>query len=230
MDSPVPPASSPSQFQHGVAMTGPQRTIPLFPLNVVLFPGGFLPLHIFEERYKLMIQRCLDEESEFGVVLIRSGAEVGGNAEPHPVGTAARIVNVKKEEDGRMNIMVTGRERFRIDSVLLRQPYMEAVVEALYGGSPGSVEAGLVSDVRQAVEEQIRLLHGLRGGWVREPRTPEDPAELSWLVCTLLQADDDVKQALLEESSTSARLRAQLPLLRSNSAVLRERIAERLGG
>ena len=211
-------------------MTGPQRTIPLFPLNVVLFPGGFLPLHIFEERYRLMVQRCLDDESEFGVVLIRSGAEVGGNAEPRSVGTAARIVNVKKEEDGRMNIMVTGRERFRIDSVLLRQPYMEAVVVVLDGDHPASTEVDLVSDVRQAVEEQIRLLHGLRGGWVREPRTPEDPAELSWLVCTLLQADNDVKQALLEESSASARLRAQLPLLRSNSAVLRERIAERLGG
>jgi len=211
-------------------MTGPQQTIPLFPLNVVLFPGGFLPLHIFEERYKLMIQRCLDDESEFGVVLIKSGLEVGGNAEPHAVGTAARVVNVKKEEDGRMNIMVTGRERFRINTVVLQQPYMEAVVEVVDDDSAGPPEAGLVSDVRQAVEEQIRLLHGLRGGWVREPNTPEDPAELSWLVCTLVQADNDVKQALLEEPSTGARLRAQLPLLRSNAAVLRERIADRLGG
>ena len=211
-------------------MTGPQKTIPLFPLNVVLFPGGFLPLHIFEERYKLMIQRCLDDESEFGVVLIKSGLEVGGNAEPHAVGTAARVVNVKKEEDGRMNIMVTGRERFRINTVVLQQPYMEAVVEVVDDDSAGPPEAGLVSDVRQAVEEQIRLLHGLRGGWVREPTTPEDPAELSWLVCTLVQADNDVKQALLEEPATGARLRAQLPLLRNNAAVLRERIADRLGG
>ena len=211
-------------------MTGPQRTIPLFPLNVVLFPGGFLPLHIFEERYKLMIQRCLDDESEFGVVLIKSGLEVGGNAQPHAVGTAARIVNVRKEEDGRMNIMVTGRERFQIDSVILQQPYMEAVVETLDDDSPAPPEADLVSDVREAVEEQIRLLHGLRGGWVREPKTPEDPVELSWLVCTLVQADNDVKQILLEESSTAARLRAQLPLLRSNAEVLRERIAGRLGG
>ena len=210
-------------------MTDRQQTIPLFPLNVVLFPGGFLPLHIFEERYKLMIQRCIDGDSEFGVALIRSGVEVGGNAEPHSVGTTAQIVNVKKEEDGRMNILVTGRERFRIDSVLLRQPYMEAVVDALDDGAE-STEADLVADMRQAVEEQIRLLHGLRGGWVREPKTPEDPAELSWLVCTLLQADNDVKQALLEESSTAARLSAQLPLLKSNAAVLRERIAERLGG
>ena len=211
-------------------MTGPQRTIPLFPLNVVLFPGGFLPLHIFEERYKLMIQRCLDDESEFGVVLIKSGVEVGGNAEPHSVGTAARIVNVKKEDDGRMNIMVTGRGRFRIDSLLLREPYTEAVVAVLDDDGSETAEGDLVEDTRQAAEEQIRLLHGLRGGWVREPNTPEDPVELSWLVCTLLQADNDVKQALLEESSTAARLRAQLPLLRRNAAVLRERIAERLGG
>ena len=211
-------------------MTDRQRTIPLFPLNVVLFPGGFLPLHIFEERYKLMIQRCLDGDSVFGVVLIKSGVEVGGNAEPHSIGTTARIVNVKREEDGRMNILVTGRERFRIDSVLLRQPYMEAVVDALDDDSAEATEADLVADMRQAVEEQIRLLHGLRGGWVREPKTPEDPVELSWLVCTLLQAGNDEKQALLEESSTAARLRAQLPLLRSNAAVLRERIAERLGG
>ena len=197
---------------------------------MVLFPGGFLPLHIFEERYKLMVERCLDADSEFGVVLIKSGVEVGGNAEPHAVGTAARIVNVRQEEDGRMNILVTGLERFRIDSVLLRQPYMEGVLDPIDDDSAETPDADLLADMRQAVAEQIRLLHGLRGGWVREPRTPEDPAELSWLVCTLLQAGNDVKQALLEEPSTAARLRAQLPLLRSNAAVLRDRIAERLGG
>ena len=211
-------------------MTGLQRTIPLFPLNVVLFPGGLLPLHIFEERYKLMIQRCLDADSEFGVVLIKSGVEVGGNAEPHSVGTAARIVNVTQEEDGRMNILVTGGQRFRIASVLFRQPYMEGEVYPIDDDGPETPDAELLADMRQAVEEQIRLLHGLRGGWVREPRTPEDPVELSWLVCTLLQAGNEVKQALLEESSTAARLRAQLPLLRSNAAALRARIADRLGG
>ena len=196
---------------------------------MVLFPSGFLPLHVFEERYRLMVGRCLEADSEFGVVLIRSGPEVGGNAEPHAVGTVARIVDVKRADDGRMNIMVTGRDRFRIDSVLLREPYMEGVVDVLDDDGGETPGAGLLADVRQAVEEQIRLLHGLRGGWVREPKTPEDPIELSWLVCTLLQAGNDVKQALLEEPSTTARLRAQLPLLQSNAAVLRERIAERLG-
>lgn len=210
-------------------MTGRRRTIPLFPLNVVLFPSGFLPLHIFEERYKLMIQHCLDADSEFGVVLIRSGVEVGGTAEPHPVGTVARIVDVKRADDGRMNIMVTGTDRFRIDAILDRQPYTEGVVDILDDGSSEMPDADLIAEMRRAVAEQIRLLHGLRGGWVRDPKTPEDPVELSWLVCTLLQAGNDVKQALLEEPSTAARLRAQIPLLSSNAAVLRERIAERLG-
>ena len=210
-------------------MTG-RRTLPLFPLNVVLFPSGFLPLHIFEERYKLMIRRCLDSDSEFGVVLIREGVEVGGTAEPHAVGTVARIVDVKRADDGRMNIMVTGRDRFRIETVIHREPYMEGTVTALDDDGAETPGADLLADMRQAVAEQIRLLHGLRGGWVREPKTPQDPADLSWLVCTLLQAGNDVKQALLEEPSTAARLRAQLPLLRSNAAVLRERLAERLGG
>ena len=221
--------ASPNPSVHGAPMTGRQRTIPLFPLNVVLFPSGFLPLHIFEERYKLMVQHCLDADSEFGVVLIKSGLEVGGTAEPHAVGTVARIVDVKRADDGRMNLMVTGRDRFRIDAVLDRQPYMEGVVDILDDGSSETPDADLLAEMRQAVAEQIRLLHGLRGGWVRDPQTPEDPAELSWLVCTLVQAGNEVKQALLEEPSNTARLRAQLPLLRSNASVLRERIAERLG-
>ncbi|MBF6600779.1 MAG: LON peptidase substrate-binding domain-containing protein [Dehalococcoidia bacterium] len=67
----------------------------LFPLQTVLFPGMRLPLHIFEERYKIMVRECIDEDAPFGVVLIRSGAEVGGGAIPHDVGTTARIIQVE---------------------------------------------------------------------------------------------------------------------------------------
>ena len=74
--------------------------MPLFPLNVVLFPGMALPLHIFEPRYREMINRCLDENLAFGVVLIKEGPEVGGDALPRRVGTAARIVKVDRQPDG----------------------------------------------------------------------------------------------------------------------------------
>src|SRR5205814_5524803 len=84
----------------------------LFPLNTVLFPGMPLPLHIFEERYKLMIGRCLEEERPFGVVLIQSGPEVGGTAVPHRVGTTAHIAAVRRLDDGRMNLIAIGQERF----------------------------------------------------------------------------------------------------------------------
>ena len=85
----------------------------LFPLNTVLFPGMPLPLHIFEERYKIMIGRCIDEDRPFGVVLIQSGTEVGNPAVPHVVGTTALIAAVKRLEDGRMNLIAVGQERFR---------------------------------------------------------------------------------------------------------------------
>ena len=65
--------------------------LPLFPLNTVLFPGQMLPLHIFEDRYRLMIRRCLAEDLPFGVVLIKRGAEIGAEAEPHMEARIARI-------------------------------------------------------------------------------------------------------------------------------------------
>ena len=73
----------------------------LFPLNMVLFPGGSLPLRIFEERYKLMIGECLKGSLPFGVVLIKEGIEVGGLASPHQVGTTARITKAERSDQGR---------------------------------------------------------------------------------------------------------------------------------
>ena len=146
-----------------------QWLIPLFPLNVALFPNGFLPLHIFEERYKLMVQRCLEGDSEFGVALIKTGVEVGGSAEPYPVGTVARIVDVKRADDGRMNIIVRGGERFRIEMVTQDTPYMEGLVSVLDEDRSERASAEEVASARLAAAEQIRLLHGLRGGWCARP-------------------------------------------------------------
>src|SRR4029450_7854046 len=96
----------------------------LFPLNTVLFPGMPLPLHVFEERYKLMVGRCLEEERPFGVVLIRTGQEGGGPAVPHRVGTTAEIATAKHLDDGRMNLLVVGQERVRIRELVRQEPYL----------------------------------------------------------------------------------------------------------
>src|SRR4051794_27122666 len=99
------------------------RRIPLFPLNVVLFPGMPLPLHIFEPRYQEMIRHCLQGDLLFGVCLIRSGVEVGGEAEPHSVGTTCETLSVTPLGEGRMSLATVGRDRFRILRLHHDQPY-----------------------------------------------------------------------------------------------------------
>ncbi|MEZ4584481.1 MAG: LON peptidase substrate-binding domain-containing protein [Caldilineaceae bacterium] len=102
--------------------------MPLFPLNVVLFPGMFLPLHIFEPRYREMVEHCVETKSPFGVALIRDGQEVGDAATPCDIGTAARIAKVQRMPDGRMNISTVGTQRFRIESVDYSRSYAVAQV------------------------------------------------------------------------------------------------------
>src|SRR5712692_5059879 len=92
----------------------PENDFPLFPLNTVLFPQGRMPLYIFEPRYREMINRCLEEDLAFGALLIKEGAEVGATATPHEIGTVARIVDVARSEDGRMNISIMGITRFKL--------------------------------------------------------------------------------------------------------------------
>src|SRR5512137_1544687 len=105
--------------------------LPLFPLNTVLFPGQMLPLHIFEDRYRLMIRRCLAEDLPFGVVLIKRGSEVGAEAEPHEVGTIARILKSSHQSDGTIDIVTVGQERFCIDHLIHDQPYLRGEVKTL---------------------------------------------------------------------------------------------------
>jgi uncharacterized protein len=89
-------------------------TLPLFPLNTVLFPGGPLRLRIFEPRYLDMISRCMREDSGFGVALILAGREAGGPAQTVEIGTLARIVDFEQLEDGLLGITARGERRFRI--------------------------------------------------------------------------------------------------------------------
>ncbi|MBT9613062.1 MAG: LON peptidase substrate-binding domain-containing protein, partial [Burkholderiales bacterium] len=102
--------------------------LPLFPLTTVLFPGGVLPLKIFEQRYMDMTKRCLQDDSQFGVCLIKEGAEVGAVAVPHTIGTLARIANWDMPQLGVLNVRAIGVQRFQVldyktqeDGLLLAQ-------------------------------------------------------------------------------------------------------------
>ena len=89
-------------------------TLPLFPLNTVLFPGGPLRLRIFEPRYLDMVSRCMREDTGFGVALIVAGREAGGSAQTVEIGTLARIVDFEQLDDGLLGITARGERRFRI--------------------------------------------------------------------------------------------------------------------
>ncbi len=96
-------------------MTPPPERLPLFPLKTVLFPGGVLPLRVFEARYMDMVTRCMREDASFGVCLIAAGEEVGETAVPHPVGTEARIEQWDMTQAGVLNLLTRGGRRFRVE-------------------------------------------------------------------------------------------------------------------
>ncbi len=173
--------------------------MPLFPLNTVLFPGMPLPLHIFEERYKKMIQLCLDEDVPFGVALIRHGSEaLGPLAEPHFIGCTARITDVQNLAEGRMNITTLGEHRFRILSLDYDSIYLTGEVE-LYPISAEKSDQLLPASRRLApkVRQYMHLLNEIDDIELDPDNLPEDPLELAHLGAILLQMPPEKKQELL---------------------------------
>jgi Lon protease-like protein len=200
--------------------------LPLFPLNTVLFPGAELPLHIFEPRYRQMIGQCIEQEAPFGVVLIRSGPEVGGIAEPHRVGVTARITRVERLPDGRMNIVGIGQDRFRILDTSTALPYLTGEVELL-GDIDGESEAAHAEAerVRALNLRFVQLTMAPRGEWTRRVPTPRSPGLLADYLAARLPAAAHVKQSLLEELSVPRRLAGVARLLEELIDALAPRVA-----
>jgi Lon protease-like protein len=188
--------------------------LPIFPLNVVLFPGATLPLHIFEERYKEMVRLCIEEGRPFGVALIRAGEEVGGPAEPFPVGTTAHIRGVQHLEEGRMNLVCQGGKRFRILKTLAQTPFIVGDVELVETKPEDDPDtAGLAETAAALFAEYIRLYLAMSNQWARTIALPGDPGELADHIASRLAADPGTKQRLLEELSAHKRLSAEIDLL-----------------
>lgn len=174
--------------------------MPLFPLkNVVLFPGMALPLHIFELRYREMVNRCIDEKIPFGVLLIEEGQEVGEAARPHKVGTAARITRVERYEDGRMDIVSVGTQRFKVVEFNDTHSYLSGTVRhyPVINGETSDASQ-LAQRVRPRIVEYVELLAKASNTALRLDRLPEDPTTLAFLVAISLQISGKDKQKLLE--------------------------------
>jgi Lon protease-like protein len=185
-------------------VTDDARELPLFPLNTVLFPSLPLPLHIFEERYKLMIGSCVVTDSLFGVCLIREGVEVGGPAEPFEIGTVTRISEIDRQPDGRMNLMTFGTGRYRLLEITQREPYLIGRV-ALLEPSDEVPQAELIADV---ADRLLRYLQEVR----KTNRLPDrgeliaDADRLSYLAAATLGLQARERQTFLETDSRVARL------------------------
>lgn len=202
------------------------RQLPLFPLGTTLFPGATINLHIFEERYRLMISRCLEHGSPFGVVLIREGDEVAEGrvgarpAEPYAVGTVAQISANVKLEDGRFLLTAVGASRFRTQYILQHAPYLIAsVVELADEADEGAARA---ADELRAIYERYWQAVAVATGVAAQPDDlPADPVGLSYHLADRIQVPFARKQRWLEADlhtrlrEITGDLRAELSLLPS---------------
>jgi len=169
--------------------------LPLFPLGTVLFPGGLLPVRVFEQRYLEMAKVCLREDTRFGVCLIREGAEVGAPATPEPVGCTARIAQWDMQQLGLLQIVAQGERRFRIlERRLQADGLARARVELLPEEGDAPVPERLAGC--RALLERIAAEHGER--LFAQPYRMDSCAWLSARLAEVLPLPGALKQQLLE--------------------------------
>ena len=182
----------------------------LFPLGVVLLPTERLPLHIFEERYKELIGECLETDGEFGLVY----ADDDGLRD---LGTRARVVEVlTRFEDGRLNILVEGGERFRLTELTDGRSFNTGLVTPVDDGDDPAA--------RTAVDEALRLFGALREVTESDVDIPADDApQLSFALAAKVELPADDKLALLAETSERVRME-QVQELLANALLTAQRV------
>jgi Lon protease-like protein len=204
----------------------------LFPLeSVVLFPGMELPLVVFEPRYRQLTQECLQANEPFGVLLLRSGREVGDHEpEPYQVGTTAHIQKAEEIANGRMRLMTVGKDRFRVRSFHHDRPYLSAQVEYLQQEAGSAVPSGLLQQIKDASSKYVQALMALRGGYLRDISLPDDPEDLSYLVALFLEGRLETQQRLLEAETITERLTQESTLLTAVYNEVKEQVDQRWWG
>jgi Lon protease-like protein len=178
------------------------RDFPLFPLGLVALPTELVPLHIFEERYKTMIGRCLEEESEFGIVWMSEDGL-------RPIGCACEIAEVvERMDDGRINLIARGTRPFRIEARQDELPYPAGTVEFLVDRSE-DLDAAAADEAHAAYAELVNEATD------REPDLTEIGAMSAYQMAATVEFGLDAKQGLLDLRSESARLRLVTRLFRA---------------
>ena len=194
-------------------MTREPTTIPLFPLHAVLYPGGRLPLRIFEQRYMDMAKVCLKDESAFGICLILHGKEAGQPAVPEEIGTLARIVEWDMPQLGVLNVTVQGEERFRIvDYQAERSGLLRATVDMI---APEPAHG--MPDEYTILVPALRALFAEMGQEAPPlPHRFDDAAWVGFRFSELLPFYREDKQRLLEMADSLERLEMVRRFLQRN--------------
>lgn len=198
-------------YNHGVVPENVEQLeeIAIFPLATVLFPGGLLPLHIFEDRYKQMMRYAIDNGGVFGLAY-QSDAAIGRETPPDTgsIGCIAKINAVVPLEGGRMNIISTGLIRYRVLGLRQSTPFVVARIERVTDDlEPGEDLNRIFDDIVGMCRKFLEAAQALD-----EPNAPvnqdlpDEPEAFSLLVASALPIDNEAKQTLLEMTSTRLRL------------------------
>jgi ATP-dependent Lon protease len=198
------------------------RELPLFPLpEVVLFPGRPLPLHIFEFRYRIMMNTILDSDRRFGVLM---WDPVQG--QPAAVGCCAEIIHFQRLPDDRMKILTLGQQRFRVLEYIREKPYRVGLVEWIEDKPPEKDLRTMAREVEQLLRDVVRLSSKLTDQRIELPDDlPDLPIELSYWVASNLYGVASEQQTLLEMQDTARRLARESEILTSTRNHLAARTA-----
>lgn len=186
--------------------------LPLFPLpEVVLFPTRPLPLHIFEFRYRILMNTILESDRRFGVLMVDPIRGTIAN-----VGCCAEIIHYQRLPDDRMKMLTLGQQRFRVLEYVREKPYRVGVVEWIEDHAPAKDLRPLATDVEQLLRDVVRLSAKLTEQNIELPEDlPDLPIELSYWVASNLYGVATEQQALLETQDTAARLEREAEILTS---------------
>ena len=206
------------EFSSSVAV----RELPLFPLpELVLFPGRRLPLHIFELRYRMMMNTILQGDRRFGVLMIDPAT-----GEIAKVGCCAEIIHYQRMPDDRMKIMTLGQQRFRVLNYVRETPYRVGLVEWIEDDPAEESLEPLATEVDRLLRDVVRLSAKLTSQEIDFPDSiPDLPLELSYWVASTLHGVSLEQQALLEMQNTLSRLEREAEILTSTRNNLAARTA-----
>jgi ATP-dependent Lon protease len=198
------------------------RELPLFPLpEVVLFPGRPLPLHIFEFRYRIMMNTILEYDRRFGVLAVDPV-----NQEIANVGCCAEIIDFQRLPDDRMKMRTLGQQRFRVLEYIREKPYRVGLVQWIEDKPPTQDLRSMATEVENLLRDVVRLTAKLTDQKIELPEDlPKLPRELSYWVASNLSGVASEQQTLLEMQDTAERLQRETNILASTRNHLAARAA-----